>query len=61
MRNRDLCGFCGKEILATRADKEGAEAAYRKVYRKAHTYRCPVGDCWHITKGDRKPGRSGRR
>jgi hypothetical protein len=58
MRNRDLCGACGKEILATRADRDGAEAAYKKRYPKAKAYRCPVGDWWHITKGQ---GRRGRR
>ena len=60
MRNRDLCGFNGKEILATRADRDGAEAAYRVKYPKARAYRCEVGEHWHITKGDRAHGRHQR-
>ena len=61
MRNRDLCGFCGKEILATRQDRDGAEAAYRKVHPKARAYRCAVGNGWHISKGARRHGKDQRK
>lgn len=59
MRNRDLCGFCKKEILTTKADAVAAATAYRQVHPKAHSYRCPVLDCWHVTKDERRARRKG--